>query len=784
MMQNVCICLVALAVLSLSAQSQQLRRAATQNKGRLLLNEPCIHGVLPAHTAPGTPIASDETTDGRIFGDIFGSSSDDSGKGKGGKGKGSSSKGKGGKSGKGSSSGKGGSSGEGGEARMRQRRSRTVGTDEGKDSEHRLTSQTVAAAQIDALAPETGGRVTESAVLCADVSEEEPVFTEQSKREPTPAPFSFPSIDPPSFLRPLYPEPPTSPPVVLPALLPGPSEVIPAPETAAGEPVPAPPLGSEAILPPGPSEMIPVSTVPAPPSDIETQPPSGETVLPPGPSEFVPATPTADTSSTVSNPVTNPLPSPVSGRGDIPDGCTDALVYCPGRSSCYVDEAGISPGWGFSIDLNFGSDLTILEDCEIWAGVDGCSLSTGKKIGFATISKNMFHYCLDPGEYEADSFFLYAGQCMANDGGAHTVNGGVCLDEEIELNADNMNSFPLIQQGGNVTDLFTFDYTNPVNWAGYQVFPLGETHSRHAVAHVTACPVGTLAASGRNALPSPPEIAAGEPQGPQPLPPTPVVSPTQPPLVASPTQPPLVAPVAPLPSVAEQVDGVTGQVPDAVRVAALSCQDAWVYCPGRSTCLNDPKFNDGVLSAIGPTGDHDIWGWSISYDPEEDLHIEDCSILIGGTDCDVNTAVQVGTFSIKRDFGHFCFDEHGYAASFMAFYGGECKGNDGGFAARSNGQCDATAISQNAAKPQSYPIFRFDEELTINYTVDLWNSVNTPLWPEDHSVFPLEKNYSFSAYACVVPVDGSAVQADAQWEWGETATGESDSLVWDKEEAN
>ena len=60
-----------------------------------------------------------------------------------------------------------------------------------------------------------------------------------------------------------------------------------------------------------------------------------------------------------------------------------------------------------------------------------CDLGTGTKVGRATMSRNVFHFCLALGKYEANSFHLHAGQCVASDGRAQATNGGVCVPNDI-----------------------------------------------------------------------------------------------------------------------------------------------------------------------------------------------------------------------------------------------------------------------------------------------------------------------------------------------------------------
>jgi hypothetical protein len=175
-----------------------------------------------------------------------------------------------------------------------------------------------------------------------------------------------------------------------------------------------------------------------------------------------------------------------------------------------------------------------------------------------------------------------------------------------------------------------------------------------------------------------------------------------------------------------------------------TCQEAWVYCPGRSTCFNDVGFNSGV-PAEGK------WGWSIEFDPSVDELVAECDVLIGANDCDLNTATKVGTFQMRSNFGHFCLADYGYAAKSFAFYAGTCAGNDSG-AFDSTGQCSASEISMYAANPTSYPLYLMNDNDEVNFTMDSTDPINkvSSGWPTTHQIFPITTKTFVSAYACVV----------------------------------
>jgi hypothetical protein len=180
-------------------------------------------------------------------------------------------------------------------------------------------------------------------------------------------------------------------------------------------------------------------------------------------------------------------------------------------------------------------------------------------------------------------------------------------------------------------------------------------------------------------------------------------------------------------------------------VNEAGCQDAWVYCPGRSTCFNDGSFNGGVVAEGN-------WGWSIVFDPNEDDLVADCDILIGAIDCDLNTGTKVGSFQMRSNFGHFCMADYGFTANSFAFYAGTCEGNDSGIFATS-GSCVSNDVVANAATPGSFPLFLLNEKDEINFTMDSTDAINTAFsqWPASHQVFPLTTKSYVSAYVCVVP---------------------------------
>ena len=180
-------------------------------------------------------------------------------------------------------------------------------------------------------------------------------------------------------------------------------------------------------------------------------------------------------------------------------GCGDAYVYCPGRSTCFLDptfnDNTPPPGvnaWGWNIRYNSTEDA-IVEDCEIWMGVTGCDFSTGVQVGTAVITRDIFHYCLDLNDYEANAFHLYAGKCEASDGGAHLVDGEICIASGIAQYARFTEEYTLVNEGSAMQHTFTFDQSDAVNphWAGYEAFPLGVDGSEYLVGHARICPASS-----------------------------------------------------------------------------------------------------------------------------------------------------------------------------------------------------------------------------------------------------------------------------------------------------
>lgn len=151
------------------------------------------------------------------------------------------------------------------------------------------------------------------------------------------------------------------------------------------------------------------------------------------------------------------------------------------------------------------------------------------------------------------------------------------------------------------------------------------------------------------------------------------------------------------------------------RVNDGSCEDAFIYCPGRSTCFSDPNFNGGATIASGG-------GWSIAYDPSEGT-ISDCLIYSGvDSTCNLANAKLIGTSTITNNFIHYCFDVEGYVSDTFDLYVGCCDGNTGG---DPNGQCDQAAVQQNALNFDTFPVTTVLPLSTISFHVDRIEPINT-----------------------------------------------------------
>jgi hypothetical protein len=440
--------------------------------------------------------------------------------------------------------------------------------------------------------------------------------------------------------------------------------------------------------------------------------------------------------------------APTSPPFEIPvekmDSCGTAFVYCPGRSTCFTDavfgsnEAGM---WGWSIDYT-GTDTI---DCEIYLGAgEECDMSGAEKVGDFIIAPNSMEYRLEPGMYEANGFHAYAGKCEVNDAGKQTEGSEFCIASQELLYADRWDTYPLQAEGGPLVNNFVFDGSfapaDGASWPDdYEVFPVGTPGRRFISAHVDVCPMSTPGATPPPTMePTFPIIEQGTP-GPSPAP----VNKYQP------TTPDL-----------DYGDKMPTNAPTGVIEETGGCQPAWVYCPGRSKCLNDPSFNDGEMAAMNADGGTDgVWGWSIEYDPAEGL-VNDCQIIMGATGCDVDSGERVGNFQMREDFAAFCLRDFGYVASTFSYYHGVCPGNDAGEFLET-GECNPNEVSNYAYSPEEFPIYSSDGVDKISFTAESTDPMNTPTWPANADIFPMDGKRYLSGYTCVTRRDGGSMSAQS-----------------------
>jgi len=168
--------------------------------------------------------------------------------------------------------------------------------------------------------------------------------------------------------------------------------------------------------------------------------------------------------------------------------------------------------------------------------------------------------------------------------------------------------------------------------------------------------------------------------------------------------------------------------------AGGTCQDAYVYCPGRSTCFTDPIFN-----CFSETEGEDPWGWNIVYSSDDGV-VEDCEIWIGAHDCsfDGDEAEQIGTATIVRNSFTLTLDSQEYGSGDYTFeynfYVGECIGSDGGNHIE-NDICLADDVSEWARRPETYPLT--SGNLSVNtYTFTEQNEPRTE-WGAHYPTFPI-----------------------------------------------
>lgn len=220
----------------------------------------------------------------------------------------------------------------------------------------------------------------------------------------------------------------------------------------------------------------------------------------------------------------------------------------------------------------------------------------------------------------------------------------------------------------------------------------------------------------------------------------PTVSPTKTPTStpsaapsSSPSQSPTVMPTS-RPTTQRTLSPDFDQPSDSVNpgLPSLSaCNDAYVWCPGRSTCFSDPRFN-----CYTKTKGRNVWGWNIEYQENEGL-VDECVVIMGATDCDPESGIVIGNATISTD--EFIINIKAEFASQVqleySFYAGECRGNDGG-QVLDLGICLADTIARLANDPDEFPLssgtisatsFIFDKSISPR---EFWGS-------SSYSVFPI-----------------------------------------------
>lgn len=156
-----------------------------------------------------------------------------------------------------------------------------------------------------------------------------------------------------------------------------------------------------------------------------------------------------------------------------------------------ADSNGANGGW--SIEYNPAVDGYV-KDCVIYTGIgNNCDLTGATKVGETYLNPNFVHFCIDYLKYQANEFYLYAGQCVANDMG-DVLDTGVCSQPEIAQFARAVETYPLVNTGGNLTVNFTYKKTDAINpiWGdSYKVFPLDGTTKKFLTAVTCVSPQDT-----------------------------------------------------------------------------------------------------------------------------------------------------------------------------------------------------------------------------------------------------------------------------------------------------
>lgn len=165
-----------------------------------------------------------------------------------------------------------------------------------------------------------------------------------------------------------------------------------------------------------------------------------------------------------------------------------------------------------------------------------------------------------------------------------------------------------------------------------------------------------------------------------------------------------------------------------------SCEDAFVYCPGMSTCFEDPIF--GCEAKYDEKG-HDPWGWNINYCLADGV-VDTCELYVNAVGCDMSSGEKVGSAEITSTSFTITVDSSKYSSKEYSFdynfYAGECIGSDGGDYTKT-GVCDADQVSKMVRKPDSYP-FTSGTLIISEYTFTQSNRPRAN-WGADYEAFPI-----------------------------------------------
>jgi Pyruvate/2-oxoacid:ferredoxin oxidoreductase delta subunit len=447
-------------------------------------------------------------------------------------------------------------------------------------------------------------------------------------------------------------------------------------------------------------------------------------------------------------------------------GCETGFVYCPGRSTCFTDVAGITPSddsmWGWSIHYNASEGVVL--DCDIYVGAStGCKLETATKVGTFTISKHLVHYSLDLDNYVSNSFQFYAGRCPVNDGGQQMIDSGKCDDELMSTFADQRDTYTLAYNSDTYQDTFAFDETVPCSelWNSVSetcdVFPVGSGNKTYMSASVTVCLVGKQPSASPSSSPNSNGPNAPAPQIPASKPvyqrvPTAPTAPSAPASTStnlSPVFKPESLPTKKVP----MLEPSNMYIP--VGDPVVPCTEAYVYCPSRSVSFQDASFNNGI-PAVPDSSTGNSCGWSIKYDYCDGV-VDDCIIVTDlDDDCNPDSGTVIGSFYFGNDFLHYCIPNKDYVGVSFQAYVGTCEANDNGVQIYDDDNvCDPDIVATYARNYTSYPLISdtgYSRSFTFGENYVLPIEANNP-W-QGTKVLPMDLGTKYiTAHACVVSAD-------------------------------